>query len=116
MCAHLWNWLVPKMAKVIENTVAARKNQAAACAGKSAAPTVGAMEMKQLLPLVSTKSWRVNSFWPAGWAGEGRDGRPPAVGPFGGAPEWGHPSPHPRPGAADDDPHDDAHADRRAAE
>ena len=55
----MWNWLVQRTKKQSESVNAAKKG--ARCA-RTAAVAMGTMEMKQLLPLVSTKSCRVISF------------------------------------------------------
>src|SRR5262249_62221698 len=95
MCAHLWNWLVPKMARQIENVIAAAKNPTVV-SGRSAAPAATGMETKQLFPLVSTKSWR-GGFLFSGWgSAEGGGEGPPRHGTAGRAPGWGGPTPDPR--------------------
>jgi hypothetical protein len=62
-CAHLWNWFVPK----VQTTRAPRKVAAKSrpCwsgpgpRGTASARIATGIEMRQLAPFVSTKSWRV---------------------------------------------------------
>src|SRR5882762_8414485 len=80
-CDHLWNWFVQKIHRQREKTSTPTKTPFQLSKETSAAVSVtGGMQMKQLFPLVSMKSWRVMAFGSTWCSRKGRMSARPTKG------------------------------------